>query len=486
MPPLLVHSIFFTEDRMAIYQRLVNFNTQFDQLRELPIIINDVVDNTEEDKERIKEMITTRYNGDMITLLPSCRCGMVKGEFSVGVRCNYCGTTVSSSLEDEIQSSIWFAAPDGVHKLINPHVLLMLKNRFKKSGFSVIQWICDNTYRSTTNQPPVIEKLIASGMVRGYNNFVENYESILEYLFSMKEFQLPKGETDYLKILLAKAGRTVFSDYMPLPNKSILIIEKTNVGTYVDPIIVEGVDAIRMLVSIDNNYYNQQPKAKENRTIKALFKFSDFYEMFYKSNVGSKEGQFRRHIYGSRTNFSCRAVVSSLTGTHAYDEIHVPWGIGITAFRFQLKNKLMKLGMDNNSAIGMLNAHVNKFHPLLNEMLKEFIRECPFKGIPTLIARNPSLKQGSVQSVYVTVFKTDPTDTTIGISILIVKACNADFDGDEMNVSIAVDNYMAKKWEPLRPIHNILELSAPGKISGNIAIPKPLIATTSNWLAGDN
>ena len=40
---------------MAIYQQLVNFDTEFNQLRDAPIIINDLLNNSEQDKELIKE-----------------------------------------------------------------------------------------------------------------------------------------------------------------------------------------------------------------------------------------------------------------------------------------------------------------------------------------------------------------------------------------------------------------------------------------------
>ena len=55
-----------------------------------------------------------------------------------------------------------------------------------------------------------------------------------------------------------------------------------------------------------------------------------------------------------------------------------------------------------------------------------------------------------------------------------------------MNVSIALDKFMADKWYSLEPKFNILQLSKPLEISGNlsIAIPKTEINTISSWLMG--
>lgn len=49
-------------------------------------------------------------------------------------------------------------------------------------------------------------------------------------------------------------------------------------------------------------------------------------------------------------------------------------------------------------------------------------------------------------------------------------------------MSIALDRFMSDKWYPLEPMFNIMQLSKPGEVSGNIAIPKPIVSTISSWL----
>jgi hypothetical protein len=468
---------------MPVYQQLINFDDKFHRLSEIPIIINDLVNNTEEDKEEIKNLISTRYSSDMISLIPSCRCGATTGEFSMmtDMTCTLCYTSVKSSFDEDIDSTIWFRKPKGVERIINPIIWIMLKQRFSKSGFNVIQWICDNSYRSNVKQPFVINRIISLGIKRGYNNFVTNFDAILLTLFEMKEFNLPKGKVDYLRTLLEENKDCLFSDYIPLPNKSLLIIENTVVGVYVDPIVIDALDAIQMLVSIDVSFHDQNSRVKENRTVKAISKLSAFYESFYKNSLAVKPGQFRKHIYGTRTNFSFRAVISSITDVHEYDELYIPWGVGLTAFRPHLVNKLMKLGMSVNSAVGMLLGHVTVYHPLLASLLQELIDESN-GGIDAIIQRNPSLMQGSAQKVRITKFKDDPFDFCISLGILIIHSCNADFDGDCMNVSLALDEKMSNYLHSLKPEFNIFQLDVPDKISKNIALPKPNVCSHSAWL----
>ena len=94
--------------------------------------------------------------------------------------------------------------------------------------------------------------------------------------------------------------------------------------------------------------------------------------------------------------------------------------------------------------------------------------------------------QGSSQRVRITKVKTDPSDNTISFGILIVKAPNADFDGDALNLILLLDEKMANLTKTLEPHHNIFTADRPRAISGNIAIPGPVIATISAWLSGRN
>jgi hypothetical protein len=381
----------FRENNMPVVQQLINFDNEFRTLPDVPIIINDLPNTTEEDKEKITKLIMVNFSSDMITLLPSCDCKKTKGEVNNNQKiiCPECNTPVTSVIKDEIIPTVWFRKPTGVNRLISPIIWIMLKKRFTKSGFNIIQWLTDTTYKVDVKQPVILSKILESGLQRGYNNFVDNFDTIMMYLFNLKDLKPNKKdreERDYLYELIVNNRECIFSDYIPLINKSLLIIERTTVGVYVDNIIIDAIDAIQMLVSIDRNYHNQNTKAKENRTVKALAKLAEFYENFYKKNLSPKHGQFRKHVFGTRTNFSFRAVISSLTDTHEYNEIHVPWGIGITAFRPHLINKLKRIGMDGNAATGLLLTHVEKYHPMLDKLLRDLITESK-NGILRIIAQ---------------------------------------------------------------------------------------------------
>ncbi len=61
---------------------------------------------------------------------------------------------------------------------------------------------------------------------------------------------------------------------------------------------------------------------------------------------------------------------------------------------------------------------------------------------------------------------------------------NIQWQLDALNVSLSLDNNLADMWYPLDPKFNIYEATNPYEISGNISIPKPVVLSTSCWLAG--
>lgn len=443
---------------MGVSLALVNFDEMFfKHATQNPIIINDVAEASEEDKAAFNRMIYTKYSSDQLSNLPSCECGETVGEYNMKVECSVCHTIVTAPMEQDMQARVWMRSPVGVEKLINPIVLTMLTEKFTKSGFDIIRWLCDTTYKPQVKVPPVMVEVQALNFERGYNSFVRQFDDIMAALFALKDFRpkrtgyqtqqswgswakdkfnqvmqkvgfkaKPPALEDPLQTLLRQQHDCIFSQYLPLPNRALLVVEETNVGTYVDPIGITAVDAIRTMVSIDSPLSSHNLRTKENRTIKTIAQLAEFYDGLARTTLAKKEGIFRKHVFGTRSHFSFRAVISSLTDAHDYDELHIPWGIGISLLRIHLTSKLLRRGFTPNTAVAFLNEHAQKYHPDLDLLFQELISECPYKGLPVVFQRNPSLERGSAQAMFVTRVKTDVNVPTVSLSILSVTGFNAD------------------------------------------------------------
>ena len=168
---------------------------------------------------------------------------------------------------------------------------------------------------------------------------------------------------------------------------------------------------------------------REVRAVKAISQLASYYRTFQQEALRGKYGWFRKHVFGSRLHFTFRAVISSLSERHSYDELHLPWSLSVTAFKIHLTSKLIKRGFTPNQINEFLYEHVLKYHPLLDELFQELVSESPCGGIPVVFQRNPSLARTSAQTLRVTRVKTDVDINTISLSVLVLKGPNADFDG---------------------------------------------------------
>lgn len=417
---------------MSSSPELCNFDEIFKQLKNKPVIVNDLAGISEKEKQKLNDLITVTYNSDLMRSVSSCRCGDVVGEHRVGEVCPNCTHQCRPPIEDDLEPIVWVRVPKGVHALMNPTIWIMLSEYFTKGGHDIIRWICDSSYKSKRKPIREIEILEQQGFVRSYNWFVTNFDKVMETLFDItsksksKQTTRKAARSKDLMELLVTYRHCIFSNYMPMPNRTLLLIEKTNVGTYVDKTIVGAIDAINIIASIDHELCYLNDITRQNRTTKMIAGLADYFKEFYKDFLGEKTGLARKNIYGSRAHFSIRAVATSITEPHEHDEVHLSWGTAVGSLKYHIINKLRKLGYTSNECLAIVNKYSRKYSPLIDGILKELIAETKYGGIPLTHGRNPSLYRGSVQFLRATKVKTDPEDPTVSFSILITAPMNAD------------------------------------------------------------
>jgi len=407
-----------------------------------PIIVNDLVEASEKDKETNNRLIYTRYDTDLLSNIPSCECGATQGAHLIGEQCPECPTKVTEPMNQKLDPFLWIRSPKGLPEkgLINPKVLTMFRDRFRRSTFDTMRWLTDVNYHTDAKKPYIVEQLIEMGIPRGYINFVNNFDQIVEILFSLKEPGEKKEEDFYLYELVRSHRHKIFNQYLPIPNRSMMILDSNNQGNFIDATAKNIIATVRNVIGIDTDFLSLTHQKRENRTIKTLMELSEVYQDFDDSLLASKFGLFRKQVYSGRSHFTCRAVITSITAPHHYRNIEIPWGVGVSMFRIHLVNYLFAMGYTANEAIAFLNEHAMKYHPLLDEMFQRLIAECPYQGIPVLFVRNPSLQRGSLQNGFISKVKTDVRDQTIGISILIVRPLNADERFFKRNKVLPISN----------------------------------------------
>ena len=533
---------------MSVYQRLVNLDEIFAKVSSRPnsfvLILNDTQKQSVEEREALKKMLYTTYENTTLNTTASCSCGHTSGEYNVGVICPLCKTKVEKTIYQDLEPIVWVRAPYGVKRLINPYVWFLLNKIYRISRLSLIEWFCDPLKRPDREYKTLsdfIMRLKEANIERGYNSFIDNFDRVISILGNMRDFNR-KGKnvtnkvTDSLTFMrifgigqenitdpeVIRNRECMFCNYIPMPNKVLLVLENTYLGKYVDDKVILIINAMMSITSIDIitpdskeqraknisidqiNYAGEgmddtktiddRPiREKERRTVNMLCRLAEAYEKYVKERFASKSGLIRKHIIASRANFSCRAVITSITEAHDYDEIHIPWKTAVGVLRYHILNKLLKMGMSANQALSFINRYTRQYNPILDNIFQTLIKEAVHKdretgqmvtGIPALLNRNPSLGRGSIVRVRITKILTNPNETAFRMSILAVRSLNADFDGDALHVMLLLDDDMVQKTTTLKGHYNVWDMAKPRSSSDAMSIPKPVIANINRYFHG--
>lgn len=420
---------------MPVTLKLQNFDEVYNRLTSDKILINNVDIFNTENKELLDSIIMMNYSEDNLSIVPSCKCGELKGEYYVGDICHKCSTTVINSLDDAVSFLLWAEAPKDVERFISPMALMILMSRYKitKPNVKLIEYIMLPNLKIDKKQQkgnlPLLEKLdyllAQNGISRGYNSFVTHFFKIIEILEN--EFMKKAKPTDqnFLDFMAANKNN-IFSRYLPFPNRVIFATESNELGRFIDKSLLTPINVIRRLTGVD--LYTKPSMVKQTKVAKSLIELSQFYDDYMQKSIFPKPGLIRQQIDAARSHFTARAVIVSIAGVHAHDEVHICWSVGCSLLRPYILNCLYRRGYSYKQAINFLIYHNRIYHPVLDEIFQEIIA-ASHGGLKALFNRNPSLHRGSIQTVRITKVKTDAADTTFGMSDRIGPSFNSDHDG---------------------------------------------------------
>lgn len=467
----------------SISQDVYNLDEFMRSIDDKKVILNDL-DVVSERKEDVLNMIFTTQDSTHLDARPRCNCGYTVNSEMIGKTCPKCFSLVKDITEK--RDPVLWIKKIVKEQFLSPAFYNMMSSVFVKK-VDVIRWLASSKY-NPTNVPQYVLNIpsVIPGYKRNYQTFINNIEPILEYFMAVPELKKQRNNINEILHFYMLNKHILYSDFLPVINNRVFVMERDDLGSYTNTKITDVVDLVYNFNVTINGKRALTDAARDEATIKVISGLAKSYYTIIDEILLKKEGGFRKHVYGTRSHFTFRCVISSIAGPHDYNEIHTPWSIGVTAFRLHLLNLLVnRFGMFPKEAFQLLASHVNKYEHRIAECLDLLIKESRGKGIEVTICRNPSLLRGSIQKVFITKFKKDPNDNTIGISIFICPPMNADFDGDEENVSISLDNKMADAMNVYDLSYSVPDLSEPFAISGNINLPDPAVEQLVNWVHVD-
>jgi len=452
-----------------------DFDKLFRDVGEKTIVLNDIKLENADDIDALKDKLVTIYTDNTVNTLPRCRCGKLNEEYLRGTVCDNCGS-IAESIFDDLRPVLWLRADKDIGKFISPEFWLSIRLELGKS-VDILRWISDPLYNNVTTLSA--KKII--GVLQGIPGFTRNYKWMvdnLDRLLVVLHNSLRKDGLKELLDLYVKYKDVVLCEYIPLLNKRMFVVEKVGKVDYMNLSTIDVLDIILYFVkNINNSKKNQRYRAMARTNYELTEVFNDLLNTYVKG----KKGIPRKLIDGFRSYFTVRGVITPILRRHRYDELDLPYPHAVVLFRPFIINYLRKEKNYTYSQLTLkLNKAVTTFDEEIYELMTRLLKKRNGHGIPVIFQRNPSLLNGSALLLRVTTIKRDPSDTSIGMSILVAKLPNADFDGDEMNLQLLIDEFLINEFKSLEPAASVFDMGSPGGISGRLTMTDPVIATISN------
>lgn len=380
---------------MGIHLELVDFDEQFARSITTPVVVNDYNVAIPEEKEALDRLLYTHYKDtDVIDEAASCDCGDLTGVYNVGLICPVCNTPVQGTTDKPIESILWIRAPEGVPALINPQVWTILANALRTKELSFLEYLTNTNNKLDPEQimsketRRKVQRLLAQNLPTGYNNFINHFDEIMAFLFEANIIDSTKANKGELWQFLQQNRHKLFPKHLPIPSRVVFVVESTTTGIYIDKPITLAMDAILSITSLRASQQPLPSHVVQNRVMGAIKELANFYNTYVMKRLGGKPGLFRRHVFGSRLNFTARGVISSLSDPHDFKEIHIPWSMGVQLLKYHIINKLLKRGYGANEALEFVYSNVLRYNAEMDAILKEIIAEAPGGHLSVVLQRN--------------------------------------------------------------------------------------------------
>ena len=379
-------------------------------------------------KDLMKAQIETFFHDGSkeLTNISSCECGYLSGNFWEGTKtiCPKCHTEVKTNFADELKFKTWLEIPDYLPPLLHPVAYGVLDNwlgSFKKAGR-----ILPTLLNVRANLPQGMEVIMQQGMTYFYDHF---WDIINWFATQYKKFQTPseRKKTDLVLQFLDKFKDRLFFRHIPILNSSLHLLTKSGTMNFADTVvkyIVQAkIDLNNLIFMIHHSTYTNN--LVESRMYDIYTSMLDYTNNIMSCKLLKKPGFIRKQLLGARLHCTARAVIVPIPGIHQADEVYLPWLEAIALFNLEIMNVLMnRERLTLPEALKRMTWAIARFDPDIHRILTTLIEECPYKGLPMIIGRNPSLRHGAMFLLYATRIKTEYEDVTLSISPLIASAPN--------------------------------------------------------------
>lgn len=386
LPLLDYDRLFFSDpDAKCIPYGMETFTTS----RQAESFMNEIFLDEEEEVEAVS------FNA-------ACECRHIKGNYYIGIECPQCKTTVRDNFSSEIKFRAWLELPDYIPPMLHPAAYWVFK---KWMGSTKGVFLLDSLLDVTARDKIPADLIEVTGC--GYRNFHDNFDKIMMYLLNeYPPFQttVVRERSTYIPEYLERYRDLMFIKHVPILNSNLHLMTSNGTMQYID---ATSPHIFKCIVELSNLEYKQNTGTRPELYLdqQTWSIYSAYFEYVYSivdNKLSKKPGYIRRHMVGSRVHFTSRAVILPITGEHDYDEIYIPWRIGVAMYGLELHNILVnRFNLNESEAHEKRHNALFKYDEDIAKALQILIDEAGhiddngklinFKGLPIIIGRNPTL-----------------------------------------------------------------------------------------------
>ena len=460
---------------MAIAMKYICFDKMFSNVRKY-ILLNDLDPDAVD--EKLEDELYLKVDGEILSTIPQCVCGHLKHAMFKNIECPKCHSKVTDLISLSMPL-VWIETPEGVERLMSPDFWNKItSNITSPDKFDVLRWLCDLRYNPKLKVSIIPLTAALKEHRLGYNYVINNLSEILYVIANSAKIKASGKRSTFIKLIQIYENEKdiILNTHMPLLNRKFNVVEQTQYAGFRD--LKLGVNTETVLNFIR---FSKAPhlRDRERCIAKTISGMAETERHMQKKYYAKKTSVWRQHVNGSRSFFTARCVMTLYNGPHTYNHVELPWGVGITLLRVHIMSLMLKDGYTYNYVHReIINAVDNGSH-VIESYVDRLFKLAPNNRFALTIMRNPTLSRLSILRVWCVKIKRHTKITTISVSPLLLSALRGDIDGDEINISLLIDNYMTYLMKPLDLENGILGSKRPFGYTKGLNFFDPAVSMTA-------
>lgn len=346
----------------------------------------ETTDGKEITVDDVKKLMFQVSDGNL-NFVASCKCGYLRGNYNLNSVCPKCGEKVRGAFADEVGFSGWLVVPNDLPPLLHPAAYRVLKKwmgKIFKQNVHLLDGLLDPDVK--------LPEPYASTLGQGADYLYKNFDDVIAYIASLRKGQKAVGN-DEIFAFCKQWRHCMFVRHIPILNQSLHVMTQTGTMTYNDD-SSEFILSTWLELNTTINKLRHSPDMNPVNLMQRMWavynSWMQYTETIIEPKLSGKTGFIRKNLLGNRTHASCRAVIVPITGNHWADEIELPWRMVVGVYKLEIMNILQnRYGKDVNEAGEIFNQAIVTYVPEVDACLRTLHEECPFKGFPILMGRNP-------------------------------------------------------------------------------------------------